>query len=81
MELNYIYFYIVQDIEKMSFKLFFYEADWFLSKEADIYEQLKHVNILNLRLSDMGCTTLNISPPPYDEIANEAYSVWELFNK
>lgn len=81
LELNYIYFYIVQDIEKMSFELFYNEAGWFLSKETDIYKQLKNMNIFNLRLSDMGCTTLNISPPPYDEIANEAYSAWELFER
>ena len=57
------------------------EAKWFLSKEDDTYQQIKHVNLLNIRLSDMGDTTLGISPSPYSEIANEAFSVWELFQK
>ncbi len=37
------------------------------------------VNLCNLRLSDMGNTTLGVTAPPYDEIAQEAFSVWELF--
>lgn len=78
-ELNYLYFYIIQKVEKRSFELFVNEAQWFLSKEQDLHQQIKNVNLLNLRLSDMGNTTLHISPPPYDEIANEAFSVWELF--
>lgn len=78
-ELNYIYFYIIQGIEKMSFKLFVTEAEWFLSKEEDIRQQMRGVNLCNLRLSDMGNTTLGITVPPHDEIAQEAFSVWELF--
>ena len=78
-ELNYLYFYIIQKVEERSFELFVNEAQWFLSKEQDLHQQIKNVNLLNLRLSDMGNTTLHISPPPYDEIANEAFSVWELF--
>lgn len=78
-ELNYIYFYIVQAIEPKNFELFFEEARWFLGVEGDIYKQIKHVNLLNVRLSDMGDTTLRISSSPYSEIANEAFSVWELF--
>lgn len=80
-ELNYIYFYIIEKIEKMSFELFKTEAAWFLSKEDDIWQQMRGVNLCNLRLSDMGNTTLNITSPPYDEIAQEAFSVWELFDK
>lgn len=80
-ELNYIYFYIVQDIEQKNFELFVEEAMWFLSKEDDIHQQIKHVNLLNVRLSDMGDTTLGISPSPYSEISKEAFSVWELFLK
>ena len=79
-ELNYIYFYIVQAIEPKNFELFFEEIRWFLSVEDDIYKQIKHVNLLNVRLSDMmRNTTSGISPSPYSEIANEAFSVWELF--
>lgn len=78
-ELNYLYFYIIQKVEENSFELFVNEAQWFLSKEENLHQQIKNVNLLNLRLSDMGNTTLNISPSPYDEIANEAFSVWELF--
>ena len=78
-ELNYIYFYIIREIEKMSFKLFVTEAEWFLSKEEDIRQQMSGVNLCSLRLSDMGNTTLGITAPPYDEIAQEAFSVWELF--
>ena len=78
-ELNYIYFYIIREIEKMSFKLFVTEAEWFLSKEEDIRQQMSGVNLCSLRLSDMGNTTLDITAPPYDEIAQEAFSVWELF--
>lgn len=78
-ELNYIYFYIIREIEKMSFKLFVTETEWFLSKEEDIRQQMSGVNLCNLRLSDMGNTTLGVTVPPYDEIAQEAFSVWELF--
>lgn len=78
-ELNYIYFYIIREIEKMSFKLFVTEAEWFLSKEEDIRQQMSGVNLCSLRLSDMGNTTLGVTAPPYDEIAQEAFSVWELF--
>lgn len=78
-ELNYLYFYIVQEIEEKSFELFLHEANWFLSKEEDLDLQTSKVNMINLRLSDMGNTTLNITPSPYDEISNEAFSVWELF--
>lgn len=78
-ELNYLYFYIIQKVEERSFELFVNEAQRFFSKEQDLHQQIKNVNLLNLRLSDMGNTTLNISPPPYAEIANEAVSVWKLF--
>ena len=78
-ELNYIYFYIVQAIEPKNFELFFEEAHRFLGVEDDIYKQIKHVNLLNVRLSDMGNTTWGIGSSPYSEIANEAFSVWELF--
>ena len=78
-ELNYIYFYIIREIEKMSFKLFVTEAEWFFSKEEDIRQQMSGVNLCSLRLSDMGNTTLGVTAPPYDEIAQEAFSVWELF--
>lgn len=50
-----------------------------LSKEKDVMRQVKHANLCHLRLSDMGITTLGVSAPPYDEIAQEAFSVWELF--
>ena len=33
--------------------------------------------MLKVRL--MGNTTLGVTAPPYDEIAQEAVSVWELF--
>ena len=79
-ELNYIYFYIIKKVERASFELFRGEAEWFLSKDADITEQIKEVDLCNLRLSDMGNTTLGISPPPYNEIAQEAFAVWELFD-
>lgn len=78
-ELNYIYCRIIRMIEKKSFELFKVEASWFLSKEENIIDQLKGINLCNLRLSDMGNTTLGFTPTPYDEIANEAYAVWELF--
>ena len=50
------------------------EAGW---KEASIDNVWD--NLCNLRLSDMGNTTLGVTAPPYDEIAQEAFSVWELF--
>ena len=78
-ELNYIYFYIVREIEAMSFKLFVTEAEWFFSKDEDMERQMKNVKLCDLRLSDMGNTTLGVTAPPYDEIAQEAFSVWELF--
>lgn len=78
-ELNYIYCCVIRTIEKASFELFKVEASWFLSKEENTREQLKGINLCNLRLSDMGNITLGFASTPYDEIANEAYSVWELF--
>lgn len=78
-ELNYIYFYIIKEIEKPTFELFKIESLWFLSKDEDIIKQTSNVNLCDLRLSDMGNTTLNYTPTPYDEIAQEAYAVWELF--
>lgn len=78
-ELNYIYFYIVREIEAMSFKLFVTEAEWFFSKDEDMERQMKNVKLCDLRLSDMGNTTLGVTAPPYDEIAQEAFSVWESF--
>ena len=75
------YTFIIQAIEHKNFELFVEEASWFLAKEYDIYQQIKHVNLLNVRLSDMGDTTLGFSPSPYSEIANEAFSVWDLFVK
>jgi len=78
-ELNYIYFYIVREIEAMSFKLFVTEAEWFFSKDEDMERQMKNVKLCDLRLSDMGNTTLGVTAPPYDEIAQEAFYVWELF--
>ena len=62
-ELNYIYFYIIREIEKMGFKLFVTEAEWFLSKEEDIRQQMSGVNLCSLRLSDMGNTTLGVTAP------------------
>ena len=70
---------VIREIEKMSFQLFVTEAEWFLSKEEDIRQQMSGVNLCSLRLSDMGNTTLGVTAPPYDEIAQEAFSVWELF--
>lgn len=68
-ELNYIYFYI---IEKISFELFKTEAIWFLSREEDIRQQMNGVNLCNLRLSDMENTILDVTALPYDEIEQEA---------
>ena len=70
---------IVREIEAMSFKLFVTEAEWFFSKDEDMKRQMKNVKLCDLRLSDMGNTTLGVTAPPYDEIAQEAFSVWELF--
>ena len=44
-ELNYIYFYIVREIEAMSFKLFVTEAEWFFSKDEDMERQMKNVKL------------------------------------
>lgn len=79
-ELNYIYFYIVQQVEKESFSVFLNEAEWFLGKDTNYLHQIKNANLMKLRLSDMGNTTLGVSPSPYDEISQEAFSVWELFD-
>lgn len=79
MELHYLYFYIIQEVELKTFELFLMEAEWFLGKETNLWEQMKQVDLSVLRLSDMGNTTWGISVPPYDEIAQEAYSIWELF--
>ena len=42
---------------------------------------MKNVKLCDLRLSDMGNTTLGVTAPPYDEIAQETFSVWELFKQ
>lgn len=78
-ELNYIYFYIVKNIERKCFEVFENTAMWFLSKDIEWGNQIKKVKIFNLRLSDIGNTTMGVSPTPYDEIAQEAYAIWEIF--
>lgn len=83
MELNYIYFSIISNIDEINFRLFHEEAQYFLSYDFDIYQQIKNVNIIHPKLSDMGPTTLeNITgiPAPYKEIANEAFDVWRIFS-
>ena len=47
-ELNYIYFHIIQEIEKMSFELYKAEPIWFLNKEEDVWKQMKDVNLCKL---------------------------------
>lgn len=78
-ELNYIYFYIIKDIEAMSFELFKAEATNFFGSEENMWYKIRNVNLLDLKLSDMGNTTLGITAPPYNEIKQEAFSIWELF--
>lgn len=39
----------------------------------------QHKKRLPLQSRHMGNTTLGVTAPPYDEIAQEAFSVWELF--
>ena len=80
-ELNYLYFYIIKEVEKNSFDLFVDEAEFFFSREDNLRQQISSVNLLCLRLTDMGDTTLGITPPPYQEIVSEAQEVWELFNE
>lgn len=85
MILNYIYFKIIVHINEIQFRYFIADAQKFLSYETDhelINIQLSSVNLLDLRLSDMGSTTLSKMtgiPEPYKEIANEAYDVWKIF--
>lgn len=73
-ELNYLYFYIVKEIEEESFNIFYHEARMFLEPGND------SVDILNLTLSNIGDTTPSFFASPYEEIASEAFSVWEIFN-
>lgn len=47
--------------------------------EFEIFKLLaKHPGIVFSK-EQMGNTTLGVTAPPYDEIAQEAFSVWELF--
>lgn len=84
--LNYIYLNIIPHISEHNYKYFIEDAQRFLSYETDpkaIHAQLSSVNLLNLKLSDMGLTTLEMLtgiPAPYKEISNEAFAVWEIFD-
>lgn len=83
-ELNYIYLSIINHINPAAFDIFQQEAEVFLKYDIDVQKQIKDVDLTNLRLSDMGSTTLEMAtgvPAPYKEIANEAYSVWNAFHK
>lgn len=84
--LNYIYLKIIPYISEHHYEYFIADAQRFLSYETNpktINDQLSYVNLLDLRLSDMGPTTLEMFteiPAPYKEIANEAIHVWKIFD-
>ncbi|MDO4667058.1 MAG: Abi family protein [Streptococcus sp.] len=81
--LNYIYMTLMPVLDIQQFKIFVDQAQSFL-KYPDLdeiyYNELRSLNLLDLKLWHMGSTTLEqitgISAP-YREIANEALSVWE----
>ena len=72
-ELNYIYFFIIEQIEPRNFKIFIKEVKRFF------YKDKKDINLLDLHLLDMGDTTLGVSTEPYNEIIQETFAIWELF--
>ena len=80
-ELNYLYCHLMKDIDRMAYDRFMREASHFLQFDDPLdMDKLSRVNPLDLKLSDMGPTTLEPLTglvPPYKEIANEAYAVWE----
>lgn len=83
-ELNFLYESIVRFIDPEQFKQFRIEATAFLDYNPENpMEGLKTVNPLNLKLSDMGPTTIEQTtgiPAPYKEIANEATDIWAIFD-
>ncbi|KAF1306593.1 Abi family protein [Streptococcus sanguinis] len=80
--LNYLYSQLISVLDEDIFNKFRHEAEYFLNYPTSIeehYKELGNVNILQLKLSDMGMTTLEPAtgvPAPYKEIAQEAWSVW-----
>ncbi|MGF3076213.1 Abi family protein [Facklamia sp. P12955] len=83
--LNYLYMKLISQLDSQAFKIFYAQANNFLLyplNMQELYEEMKDVNILNLKLCHMGSTTFeNITsiPAPYKEISNEAFSVWDYF--
>lgn len=83
MELHYVYRAIISQVDPEQYKQFHLEACRFLRYEPeDPTAGLNAVDISDLRLADMGPTTLEqLSgvPAPHKEIANEVADVWTAF--
>ena len=79
--LNYLYKTLMPLLDMSATEIFFKQVEIFLDyPQYDIgnFEEMKKVNLLDLRLSDMGPTTMEILtgvPAPYKEIANEAFAI------
>lgn len=85
--LNYLYMNLISILDQQAFSIFVEQATYFLKYPNNFEEHfnnLKNINMLNLRLFDMGPTTFeNITglPAPYKEIANEAFAIWRGYHE
>ena len=79
--LNYLYKTLMPLLDMSATEIFFKQVEIFLDyPQYDIgnFEEMKKVNLLDLRLFDMGPTTMETLtgvPAPYKEIANEAFAI------
>lgn len=79
--LNYLYFNLVKKLDKEAFKVFEFQALHFLQMDTTNLRN-KTINLLNLRLADMGFITFEFftrMPAPYKEIAMEANIIWDHY--
>ena len=82
--LNYLYKTLMPILDERATKNFLQQVDLFLQYPSSVeehFKELRLVNLFELKLSDMGMTTLETFtgvPAPYKEISNEAFSI--LYN-
>lgn len=82
--LNYLYKTLMPLLDERATKNFLQQVDLFLQYPSSVeehFKELRLVNLFELKLSDMGMTTLETFtgvPAPYKEISNEAFSI--LYN-
>ena len=78
--LNYLYKTLIPLLDVKVTEHFLQQVEMFLHYPpfSEHLEELKNVNLFDIKLSDMGMTTFEFItgvPAPYKEISNEAFSI------